>query len=163
MTRTILVTGATDGLGRGVVRALAGSGATLLVHGRDAARIDAVASELRASGTTVRTYLADLASLAEVRDFGAAVLRQEPRLDVLINNAGIGTTVPTSGRTESSDGIELRFAVNYLSHYLLTRTLLPLLKRSAPARIVNVSSIGPTVSANHAPTRKPTTRAPARS
>jgi NAD(P)-dependent dehydrogenase (short-subunit alcohol dehydrogenase family) len=139
---TVLVTGATDGLGRGVVRALAKRGATVLVHGRDAERAEAIASELRGAGSTVRVYLADLASLAEVRAFADAVLAHEPRLDVLVNNAGIGTNVPTKDRALSLDGIELRFAVNYLSHYLLTRKLLPLLKRSAPARIVNVSSAG---------------------
>jgi NAD(P)-dependent dehydrogenase (short-subunit alcohol dehydrogenase family) len=138
----VLVTGATDGLGRGVVRALAKRGATVLVHGRDAERAEAIASELRATGTTARVYLADLASLAEVRAFADAVLASEPRLDVLVNNAGIGTTVPTKDRALSLDGIELRFAVNYLSHYLLTRRLLPLLRRSAPSRIVNVSSVG---------------------
>ncbi len=136
----VLVTGATDGLGRGLVRALARRGATVLVHGRDADRAEAIASELRATGAAVRVYLADLASLAQVRALADAVLASEPRLDVLVNNAGIGTTVPTKDRALSLDGIELRFAVNYLAHYLLTRRLLPLLKRSAPARIVNVSS-----------------------
>jgi NAD(P)-dependent dehydrogenase (short-subunit alcohol dehydrogenase family) len=113
------------------------------LHGRDAARAEALAGELRAAGATeVRVYLADLASLAEVRALIQAVIAGEPRLDVLVNNAGIGSTVPTRDRAESREGIELRFAVNYLSHYLLTRELLPLLRRSAPARIVNVSSAG---------------------
>ncbi len=137
-----LVTGATDGLGRGIARALAKRGITVLVHGRDGERAEAIASELRAAGATVRVYLADLASLVEVRAFADAVLANEPRLDLLVNNAGIGTTVPTKDRALSLDGIELRFAVNYLSHYLLTRRLLPLLRRSAPSRIVNVSSAG---------------------
>jgi NAD(P)-dependent dehydrogenase (short-subunit alcohol dehydrogenase family) len=142
-SKTVLVTGATDGLGKGVVRDLARMHATVLVHGRDRARADALATELRANGATaVRVYIADLASLAQVRAMADAVLKAETRLDVLVNNAGIGTTIPTPGRAESEDGIELRFAVNYLSHYLLTRELLPLLKRSAPARIVNVSSAG---------------------
>jgi NAD(P)-dependent dehydrogenase (short-subunit alcohol dehydrogenase family) len=141
-TPIVLVTGATDGLGRGIARALAKEGATVLVHGRDADRAEAIASELRATGATVRVYLADLASLADVRAFADAVLTSEPRLSALVNNAGIGTTVPTKDRALSLDGIELRFAVNYLSHYLLTRRLLPLLKRSAPARIVSVSSAG---------------------
>ncbi len=139
---TVLVTGSTDGLGRGVVRALAARGATVLVHGRDAARADAIATELRQTGGEVRVYLADLASLADVRALADAVLAAEPRLDVLVNNAGIGTTVPTKDRALSLDGIELRFAVNYLSHYVLTRRLVPLLERSAPARVVNVSSAG---------------------
>jgi NAD(P)-dependent dehydrogenase (short-subunit alcohol dehydrogenase family) len=140
---TVLVTGATDGLGRGIAQALARRGATLLVHGRDGGRAEALAADLRTSGApAVRVYLADLASLAEVKAMAAAVLASEARLDVLVNNAGIGTNVPTRERAESRDGLELRFAVNYLSHYLLTRELLPLLKRSAPARIVNVSSVG---------------------
>jgi NAD(P)-dependent dehydrogenase (short-subunit alcohol dehydrogenase family) len=141
--KTVLVTGATDGLGGGIVRVLARSGATVLVHGRDEKRAEATAKELEKLGAAaVRVYLADLASLAQVRAFAAAVLQKESRLDVLVNNAGIGTTVPTKDRDESEDGVELRFAVNYLSHYLLTQELLPLLKRSAPARIVNVSSAG---------------------
>jgi NAD(P)-dependent dehydrogenase (short-subunit alcohol dehydrogenase family) len=139
---TVLITGATDGLGRGVARSLARRGATVLVHGRDAVRAEALATELRKTGAIARVYLADFTSLEEVRALADAVLAGEPRLDVLVNNAGIGTTVPTAERAESRDGVELRFAVNYLSHYLLTRTLLPLLRRSAPARIVNVSSAG---------------------
>src|SRR3954454_1240494 len=73
-----------------------------------------------------------------------AVLAAEPRIDVLVNNAGIGNTNPdgTRDRRESEDGIELRFAVNYLADYLLTRLLLPRLKESAPSRIVHVSSAG---------------------
>jgi NAD(P)-dependent dehydrogenase (short-subunit alcohol dehydrogenase family) len=142
-SKVVLVTGATDGLGRGLVRALAARRATVLVHGRDAERAKAVATDLRALGAReVRVYLADLASLKEVRALASSVRASEPRLDVLVNNAGIGTTVPTKDRAESRDGIELRFAVNYLSHYLLTRELTALLKRSAPARIVNVSSLG---------------------
>jgi NAD(P)-dependent dehydrogenase (short-subunit alcohol dehydrogenase family) len=142
-SKSVLVTGATDGLGQGVVRALASRQATVLVHGRDRARAEALAVDLRSAGATaVRVYVADLASLAEVRGLARSVLSGEPRLDVLVNNAGIGTNVPTKERAESRDGIELRFAVNYLSHYVLTRELLGLLKRSAPARIVNVSSAG---------------------
>jgi len=141
-SKVILITGATDGLGRGIAHALAKRGATLLVHGRSAKRAEAVALDLRSMGATVRVYLADLASLAEVRHLAGEVLANEARLHVLVNNAGIGSTVPTAERAQSRDGIELRFAVNYLSHYLLTRELLPLLKRSRPARIVNVSSAG---------------------
>jgi len=84
-------------------------------------------------------YRADLSSLAEVRALAAQVERENDRLDVLVNNAGIGTAGP---REESRDGYELRFAVNYLAGFLLTRELLPLLKHSAPARVVNVASAG---------------------
>jgi NAD(P)-dependent dehydrogenase (short-subunit alcohol dehydrogenase family) len=135
--KVVLVTGATDGLGRGLAQALAKAGATVLVHGRDRQRAEELARALRG-----RAYLADLASLNEVRRLADELLANEARLDVLVNNAGIGSTVPTRDRAESRDGIELRFAVNYLSHYVLTRALLPLLKESVPARVVNVSSAG---------------------
>lgn len=139
--KVVLVTGATDGLGRALAAELARDGATVLVHGRDAGRIaDTVAS---IGGGDVRTYQADLASLAQVRAFADEVLANEPRLDVLVNNAGIGSDVPGGGaRQVSADGYELRFAVNYLAGFALTERLLPLLESSAPSRIVNVSSLG---------------------
>jgi NAD(P)-dependent dehydrogenase (short-subunit alcohol dehydrogenase family) len=143
--QVILVTGATDGLGRGVAERLAAGGATVLVHGRDDARGEATIRDIRdATGNErLRWYRADLASLADVRALAERVTADEPRLDALVNNAGIGTTLPGDGaRQVSADGYELRFQVNYLAHYLLTRLLLPLLDRSAPARIVNVSSAG---------------------
>lgn len=147
-SRVILVTGATDGLGKGVALDLARRGATVLVHGRDPERIARTAKDVErvaGLGAAVRTYRADFASLDEVRALAADVLAREERLDALVNNAGIGTSVPGGGvRMVSRDGHELRFAVNYLAPYLLTRLLLPLLRRSAPARIVNVSSIGQT-------------------
>ncbi len=137
----ILITGATDGLGRGLAAAAASDGHTVLVHGRSQERVDATLAELAGEGH--RGYLADLSSLDEVRRLAAEVNGREERLDVLVNNAGIGTDVPGGPeRQESRDGHELRFAVNYLAGYLLTRELLPLLERSAPARIVNVSSAG---------------------
>lgn len=142
--QTILITGATDGHGKGLAIELVQRGATVLVHGRDAGRIERTLDELRAvsSGAEVRGYRADLASLAEVRRLADEVLAHEPRLDGLVNNAGIGTRVPEGGRLISADGVELRFAVNYLSTFLLTRRLLPRLRASAPARIVHVSSAG---------------------
>jgi NAD(P)-dependent dehydrogenase (short-subunit alcohol dehydrogenase family) len=143
--QVILVTGATDGLGRGVAERLAAGGATVLVHGRYDARGEATIRDIRdATGNErLRWYRADLASLADVRALAERVTADEPRLDALVNNAGIGTTLPGDGaRQVSADGYELRFQVNYLAHYLLTRLLLPLLERSAPARIVNVSSAG---------------------
>jgi NAD(P)-dependent dehydrogenase (short-subunit alcohol dehydrogenase family) len=142
---TVLVTGATDGLGRGLALALARAGADVVVHGRSQERIDeAIAAVAEAAdGRRPRGYRADFASLAQVRELAAEVLGAEDRLDALVNNAGIGTSVPGGGeRMESEDGYELRFAVNYLAGYVLTRDLLPLLEHSAPARIVNVSSAG---------------------
>ncbi len=143
----ILVTGATDGLGRGVAAALADAGATLLLHGRSTERLDAAVEEIGAEteNTNLRPYRADLASLEEVRRLGDEILARESRLDALVNNAGIGTTLPGDGeRMVSADGYELRFAVNYLAGFLLTHRLAELLAASAPARIVNVSSAGQT-------------------
>jgi NAD(P)-dependent dehydrogenase (short-subunit alcohol dehydrogenase family) len=137
---TILVTGATDGLGRSVAHELAGKGATMLLHGRSPERLEATLEELssQTGGENASSYLADLSSLATVRDLAQRILSEHERLDVLVNNAG----VISPERKVSEDGYELTFAVNYLSHFLLTRLLLPLLKDSAPARIVNVASAG---------------------
>jgi NAD(P)-dependent dehydrogenase (short-subunit alcohol dehydrogenase family) len=142
---TILITGATDGLGRGVAQRLAADGATLLLHGRDPDRLATTAREIReATGNDRLTaHRADLASLDEVRALADDVERSTPALHVLINNAGIGSGRPDkTTRQESRDGHELRLAVNYLAPFLLTQRLLPLLRRSAPARIVHVASLG---------------------
>jgi len=141
-TRTALITGATDGVGGVVARALGMDGWRVLVHGRDRARGEAVVREIEQGGGTGTFLAADLASLAEVRRLAESVRATTDRLDLLINNAGIGTAGTAPGRKTSADGHELRFAVNYLAGFLLTRLLLPLLKASAPARIVNVSSAG---------------------
>jgi NAD(P)-dependent dehydrogenase (short-subunit alcohol dehydrogenase family) len=143
--QTILVTGATDGLGRGLARELAGAGATVVVHGRDDARgREAIAAIRDATGSEKLFWAhADLASLEEVRGLAAHVRETHGRLDALVNNAGVGTALPGDGeRLESRDGHELRFAVNYLAGYLLTRLLQPLLAATATARVVNVSSAG---------------------
>jgi len=143
--KVVLVTGATDGLGLALAVDLARAGATVLVHGRDPGRIADTVRDVQAQATAdrVRSYQADLASLAGVRALADQVIAAEPRLDVLVNNAGIGTHVPGGGvRQESADGYELRFAVNYLAGYALTRLLLPLLRASAPSRVVNVASLG---------------------
>lgn len=140
--KTILVTGATDGVGKGVAQRLASQGHTVLVHGRDRQRIDDLARALNDQGPgAARSYEADLASLAAVRALAAQLHENEPRIDVLIANAGVGGGAGFD-RRESQDGYELRFAVNYLSHFLLITSLLDLLRASAPARVVLVSSIG---------------------
>jgi len=142
---TVLVTGATDGLGCAVAARLAEQGATLLIHGRDAAKLAATARGLRSeSGNDrIRTYLADFSSLAAVRSMASEIEAENHRLHVLVNNAGVGSGRPAgTARQESEDGYELRFAVNHLAAFALTVRLLPLLRRSAPARIVNVASAG---------------------
>jgi NAD(P)-dependent dehydrogenase (short-subunit alcohol dehydrogenase family) len=143
--KVVLVTGATDGLGRALAVGLAREGATVLVHGRNPGRIADTVAQVKAEAGSerVRAYQADLAELKQVGALAEQVLASEPRLDVLVNNAGIGADVPGgTARQESADGYELRFAVNYLAGFALTRLLLPLLKSSAPSRIVNVSSLG---------------------
>jgi NAD(P)-dependent dehydrogenase (short-subunit alcohol dehydrogenase family) len=137
--KTALVTGSTDGVGRLVARKLGQAGARVLVHGRDAERGERVIAEIKASGGAASFLAADLSSLEEVHRLASAVQATVGRLDILINNAGIGTAGP---RQTSVEGFELRFSVNYLAGFLLTFLLLPLLKNSAPARIVNVSSAG---------------------
>jgi NAD(P)-dependent dehydrogenase (short-subunit alcohol dehydrogenase family) len=101
-----------------------------------------VVAEIRASGNTATFYQADLASLTEVRRLADRVRADHKRLDIFINNAGIGSAGPRGQRQTSTDGHELRFAVNYLAGFLLTHLLLPTLRASAPARIVNVASAG---------------------
>jgi NAD(P)-dependent dehydrogenase (short-subunit alcohol dehydrogenase family) len=143
--QTILITGATDGLGRALASELAAEGATLLIHGRDDARGRETLDEIRTrTGNEKLHWLrADLASLDEVRALAEQVTRERDGLDAIVNNAGIGGTIEGDRRRMvSRDGYELRFAVNYLAGYLLTRLVLPLLEDSAPARIVNVSSAG---------------------
>jgi NAD(P)-dependent dehydrogenase (short-subunit alcohol dehydrogenase family) len=137
--KVVLITGGTDGLGRGVATVLAQRGARLLVHGRDRARGEAVVAQVQEAGSPkAQLYLADFAALADIERMADAILAGEPRLDVLVNNAGI----IQDRRQESADGHELTFQVNYLAEFLLTHRLLPLLKRSAPARVVNVASAG---------------------
>jgi NAD(P)-dependent dehydrogenase (short-subunit alcohol dehydrogenase family) len=141
--KTVLITGSTDGVGRYVATRLAAAGARVLIHGRDASRAKSLIEEIkRAGGLEPSFYQADLSSLAETRRLANAVLADHRRLDVFISNAGIGSQNEGPARQTSKDGHELRFAVNYLAGFLLARVLLPLLKASAPSRIVNVASLG---------------------
>ena len=141
--KTVLVTGSTDGVGRLVAVRLGAAGAEVLVHGRDRQRGEAVVAGIKAKGgAKARFYEADLASLAAVRELAGAVESEHARIDILINNAGIGPGGSGARRETSADGYELRFAVNYLAGFLLTRLLLAKLRGTAPARIVNVASLG---------------------
>ena len=141
--KTALVTGSTDGVGRLVAIRLADLGAHVLLHGRDRNRGEQVLDRIRAVGRGSATFLpADFSALGEVRGLAEAVRGNCKRLDILINNAGIGTGGSAAKREISRDGYELRFTVNYLSGFLLTGLLRPLLALSKPTRIVNVSSLG---------------------
>jgi NAD(P)-dependent dehydrogenase (short-subunit alcohol dehydrogenase family) len=138
---TILITG----LGRALAYHVAAAGAALILHGRYPGKLERTADDIRdahhaAQPRTVQVHLADL---SQERQMAADVQQHTDRLDALISNAGIGSGEPDGrARRTSADGYELRFAVNYLAGFLLTLDLLPLLRRSAPARIVNVASIG---------------------
>jgi NAD(P)-dependent dehydrogenase (short-subunit alcohol dehydrogenase family) len=141
--KTVLVTGSTDGVGRYVAARLAADGAKVLIHGRDRDRAKSLADDIRREGRGEAVfYQADLSSLAGARQLADAVLTDHKRLDVLVSNAGIGSRTQGAERRTSADGHELRFAVNYLSGFLLAHLLLPLLRASAPSRVVNVASLG---------------------
>lgn len=140
--KTALITGATDGVGRVVARELGKRGWRVLVHGRNRERGEALVREIEQAGGGASFLAADLSALAEVRQLAEAVKKATDRLELLVNNAGIGTTGHAPGRLTSKDGHELRFAVNYLSGFLLTYLLMPLLKAGTPSRIVNVASAG---------------------
>ena len=141
--KAVLITGSTDGVGRYVAGALAKLGAELLIHGRDAPRAKSLIDDIAASGHAPPTfYQADLSSLDSVRKLASTIASRHKRIDVFISNAGIGSMNGGPLRQVSADGYELRFAVNYLSGFLLAHLLLPLIKAAAPARIVNVASLG---------------------
>lgn len=142
--QTILITGSTDGLGKALARDLASRGATILLHGRSRTRLEEARREIHdaTESNRVRPYCGDFSSLDHVRRLAKEVESDHQRLDVLLNNAGLGGGKPGAPRQVSTDGYELRFAVNYLAPFLLTSLLLPLLQRSTPARIVNVASAG---------------------
>jgi NAD(P)-dependent dehydrogenase (short-subunit alcohol dehydrogenase family) len=140
--KVALVTGATSGVGRVVAERLGRQGWLVLVHGRNEARGAAVVEAVAAAGGRAELYIADLASFTGARALATAVAADHPRLPLLINNAGIGFGPRGAPREVSADGCELRLAVNYLAPFLLTRLLLPNIRAAAPARIVNVASIG---------------------
>jgi NAD(P)-dependent dehydrogenase (short-subunit alcohol dehydrogenase family) len=142
--RTVLITGATGGLGRYLAQRLAQRGDHVLLHGRSRERAERERAEIvEATGNDrVDVLVADLASLREVDRLADEVAGRYDRLDVLVNNAGVGTGEPGAPREESADGIELRFAVNYLAGYHLGRRLTPLLIAAAPSRVIAVSSAG---------------------
>jgi NAD(P)-dependent dehydrogenase (short-subunit alcohol dehydrogenase family) len=138
--KIIFITGATDGIGKLTALKLAELGAHVIIHGRNKSKLENVINEIKntSGNNNIDGITADLSSIAEVRRLVEDVLAKYPKIDVLINNAGVGSAEPRY----SKDGYELRLAVNYLAPFLLTRMLIPALKNAAPSRIVNVSSIG---------------------
>ncbi len=140
--KVALVTGSTDGVGRFVAEKLGADGWDVIVHGRDAERGAAVVATIAAVGGGARFLAGDLSDLAAVRRLAERVAKAAPRLDLLINNAGVGGGGPGAKRQVNAAGVELRFAVNYLAGFALTLQLLPLLRASGPARVVNVASVG---------------------
>jgi NAD(P)-dependent dehydrogenase (short-subunit alcohol dehydrogenase family) len=139
--KTVLVTGSTDGLGRELARALAADGAHVIVHGRNAERGQALVDEINAAGVGAATFVAaDFASLDAVRAFADTIAKDHPKLDLLVNNAGIGLA-DDHPRETSADGYELHWAVNYLAGWVLIHRLRPALEAAAPSRIINVASL----------------------
>jgi retinol dehydrogenase 12 len=136
--KVVLITGASDGIGKATAHALAKMGATLALAGRNREKTEAAAKEIAtASGNSnITTIVADLSVLAHMRDAARQFRDQHRRLDVLINNAG----AMFSARQLTPDGIERTWALNHLSYFVITQALTDLLKLSAPARIINVSS-----------------------
>ena len=134
MSATVLLTGATDGIGLLTARRLVAEGHHVLLHGRNANKLEGVRAELASNNPHIDTFVADLSQLPEVEALATNVLQRHPRLDVLINNAGVFKT--SNPRTEH--GLDVRFVVNTLAPALLTRKLLPAMGPSG--RIINLSS-----------------------
>ncbi len=131
MTKTILITGATDGIGLLTAQTLAAEGHRILLHGRNAAKLEAAAKTV---GGTTEQYIADLSKRADVDALAAALRKNHSQIDVVINNAGI-LKAPNPVTKEGSD---IRFEVNTFAPYALTRDLLPILAKDG--RVVNLSS-----------------------
>ena len=131
MTKTILITGATDGIGLLTAQKLAADGHTVLLHGRSEAKL---AKAAEAVGGNPKTYRADLSDMSDVAALAKAVIADTPKLDVLINNAGILKTP----QTETPAGRDIRFDVNTIAPYILTRALLAIMPKDG--RVVNLSS-----------------------
>lgn len=136
MTKTILLTGATDGIGLETAKLLVGAGHTLLIHGRSDTKLadtEKTLSRIRGAGV-IETYRADLSNVTEVETLASAITKDHSTVDVIINNAGVFSTP----NPVTDDGYDVRFIVNTVSPYLLTKHLLPLLP--SDGRVINLSS-----------------------
>lgn len=139
MKKTILITGATDGIGKQIAYELAGQGYHIILHGRNEEKCKRTAAEIQIQfpGSVIDPISTDFTSLSKTRRMAETIQERYHRLDVLINNAGIYNT----HKEINPDGFEINLVVNYLAVYVLTKNLQNLLLKSAPARVVNVSSI----------------------
>jgi len=138
MSKTIFITGSTDGIGKLAAMQLAQNGHQLVLHGRKQDKLEATIKEAKklAGHEKIKGYLADLSDFNAIRHMAKKMNEELPKLDVLINNAG----VYHSSEANNAQGLDMRIAVNYYAPYLLSRALLPLLKNSGEARIINLSS-----------------------
>lgn len=136
--KNILITGSSDGIGKLAAIRFAKEGHSLYLHGRDQKKLTSVIEEVKAESGNDRVdgFIADFSNLDEVREMANQIKKQLSHIDILINNAGVFK----SSENYNKDGLDLRFVVNYVSHYLLTKELLPLLKRDSGTRIINLSS-----------------------
>ncbi len=136
--KTILITGSTDGIGKGAALLFAQSGYKVILHGRNATKLNSVMEEVQglAPSASVTGYVADFTDLKAVQELAHRILAEVPQIDVLINNAGVFN----SAKSKTSAGLDPRFVVNYLAPYILTHALLPHLKQQAGSRIINLSS-----------------------
>ncbi|XP_030623346.1 retinol dehydrogenase 13 [Chanos chanos] len=137
--KTVVITGANTGIGKETARELAKRGGRIIMGCRDMGKCEAAAREIRGQTLNPHVYAQqiDLASIRSIRSFAERVNREEKRVDILINNAGVMRCPP--GKTE--DGFDMQFGVNHLGHFLLTNLLLDKLKSSAPSRVINLSSL----------------------
>lgn len=138
MAKTILITGSTDGIGKLAALKYANEGHTVFLHGRNAEKLEATISEIKekTNNNNINGFTADFSSLEDVKKMAEKIKTEVPKLEVLINNAG----VYKSRIANNKEGLDMRYVVNYLSPYVLTNMLLPTLKNNDSPRIINLSS-----------------------
>ena len=138
MKKNILITGATDGIGKLTATKLANEGHVIYIHGRSLEKISTTIEEIKkATGNThIRGFISDYSDLSSVKKMSEEINREVPKLDVLINNAGVFN----SPSLKNQDGLDMRMVVNYLAQCLLTERLLPLLEKGTDPRVINLSS-----------------------